>query len=100
MNRQITLICSRHKYISHCRGKSCLDHVFSNSTTLDVSCKLLDKRITDHAMIDITVEFPCDYLVSEGRRIQFTNEKKFLAELKSRDWDWVEKAGKKIIILQ
>jgi len=72
------------------RDTSCLDHVLSNSSTLTVNCKVMDKWITDHAIIDIEIKLPNTYWNNEEKQIQIVNEKKFRAELLKVNWDWVE----------
>lgn len=73
------------------RGRSCLDHVFVNNNQLNVTCKILEKRITDHAIIDINVSSQSTHHMLQKKKIKITNEDLFQKNLREADCKWVEK---------
>jgi hypothetical protein len=75
------------------RDNSYIDHVFENCEKIKVEAALLNLQITDHAMIQIDFSY-------KGKNIRevsavdvkvVVDERKFLAFLKDKDWDWLNK---------
>lgn len=70
------------------RENSCLDHVFANHQ--NVTCKLLETQINDHATIEISVLSQDTYQRLEEKKIEITNEELFQKYIREANWKWVD----------